>query len=425
MSALSAQGRNAVAAVKHTATTPQGNELHQSQHKAVSQQQSKIDRAQLEALRQLRHNQQLAALQAASSNKRSAPKGSPAAQGAGANARAAGQQHHLQQAAPVHVPSPRGLHAARPHAQQQSTSQGPAVKAANGSYAARARACSPARHSLGGDAPNLATAARTRTSSGGGAMERARSSSPARRSSLGAEGLFPAGTSLRNSLGGGSYAAQARGSSPLRRSLGSDVPLSASLSARCRSASPATARGRRTTASSSPRLVSHQPGSSSSDKHKQRQPRQQPSSSAAPANAQQGAKKVGEYERPWRQNMKALSHRTPSPARAHATAAPVAAVSTPAAAAEAPAAADGAAVTAAAAEAMHLLSADAAVPGQPYVLKSKRRTAEEHAALQVGQCCCLSQRLACVLCASAYASFHCRTTQHAQVLHAHLQQHRC
>lgn len=271
----------------------------------------------------------------------------------------------------------------------------PTSKAAGRSYAARTRAASPARHSTGGDGgPNLATAARARVSSAGG---RARSSSPAaRRSSLGGERPSPiaAGLTLQRPLvagniGGGSYAAQARGSSPLRSSWGGDGPV---LSARCRSASPAHLRGDKASASP-PACSHHQPGSSSSDKHKQQQqsrPRRNSSSGGGGPTAAEGHKKVGEYDRPWRQNMKPASHMTPSPARAPAgTAAANGAASTPrapVAAAQSPEAATAADGTiAAAAAAVLMLAGGEAAAGQPYVLKSKRRTAEEHAALQVGQ----------------------------------------
>lgn len=378
-----------------------------------------MDRAQLGALRQLRNTQQLAALQAASGNKSTLQTSSTTTAAAAGTARVSSQKQYAQHASPApaaHANSMRGASQAAVR-QQPNDSSG---KGVSGSYAARARAMSPARRSLGGDTPTLATASRERAPSGGTDMARARSSSPARRSSLGPEGSFNAGSSGRKSLGSGSYAAQAHGSSPLRRSLGSDAPLSA----RCRSASPATLRGRQ--APASPHTASNQPGSSSTDRHKQRQ--QHGSSSgggAAAAAAAHAAKKVGEYDRPWRQNMKPVSHITPSPARAHASTA-AGAASRPAAAAEAPAgpaAADGAAA-AAAAEAMHMLGAQAAAPGQPYLLKSKRRTDEEHAALQVGRT--LSDHNAamsailwltgpCLACSTAHSSLQA-SDKHHQVL---------
>lgn len=109
--------------------------------------------------------------------------------------------------------------------------------------------------------------------------------------------------------------------------------------------------------------------------------------------------------------MKPVSHRSPSPGRVHAGAAATAAGGAAAAAGDVgdvskpspdvlpagrPAAAAGggpADAAAAAAVALQMLGADAAEDGQQYVLKSKRRTAEEHAALQVENrvwVCCAS-----------------------------------
>jgi hypothetical protein len=385
VSCVQGQG-NAVAAAKPTAVLSNSRKQQREQHRnTTSEQQLRVDRAQLEALRQLRHNQQLAALQAASEISSTLQTSSATAAAAAQSAQHFSQKQYAQHAsvAPAtHADGMRG--ASQAAARQRPTDL--SSKGISGSYAARARAMSPARRSLGGDAPTFATAARTRAPSGG-AMAAACSSSPARRASLGPEGSFNAASSGRKSQGGGSYAAQARGSSPLRRSLGSDAPLSA----RCRSASPVTLRGRQ--APALPHTASNKPGSSSSssssaDRHKQR--RQHDNSSgggaaAAVSAAAHGAKKVGEYDRPWRQNMKPASHSTPSPARVHASTAADAANKPALAAAEAPvglATEDGAAA-AAAADAMHMLGAQAAAHGQPYVLKSKRRTAEEHAALQV------------------------------------------
>lgn len=317
----------------------------------------------------------------------------------------------------------------------------PTSRAAGGSYAARARAASPARRSTGGDGgPNLATAARAQRVSAGG---RARSSSPAaRRSSLGGERPSPtaAGLGLQRplvagSIGGGSYAAQARGSSPLRSSWGGDGRV---LSARCRSASPAHLRGDKASASP-PACSHHQPGSSSSsDKHKQRQqsrPRRNSSSGGGGPAAAEGHKRVGEYDRPWRQNMKPASHMTPSPARAPAgTAVANGAASTPrapVAAAQSPdaaTAADGTTAAAAAAAVLMLAGGEAAAAaaGQPYVLKSKRRTAEEHAALQVGQpSVCLPAATSWVLALAAPLQFaHHTPLQQPGSSTDHLRKHR-
>lgn len=315
------QGRSHAGATAVVGTEESSNGRQQVQQQIRPQQQSKVDRVQLEALRQMRQHQQLAALQAANTSKRkSLGRSSSAARPAG-------------------------------HTQQQLQGVADSASGKGSGYAAQARAASPGRRSLGEGMPALATATRVRVSGSGSGTPRARSSSPTRHSSSGLEGSFSSNASGRKSLGG-SYAAQARGSSPARRSIGADVP--AALPARCRSESPA--RGVH-------------------------------AGKAPPAAAGSGGaehKKVGEYDRPWRQNMKPVS--TPSPAQVNAAAA-AAAVSKPSAAAAAASPAQADMAAAAAVASLHALGTEGGAPGQPFVLKSKRRSAEEQAALQVRRTC--------------------------------------
>lgn len=295
------------------------------------------------------------------------------------------------------------------HHQQDARATGTATSsrhtASCGGYGSATRSSSPARRSqsIGPEFPVPAAAAPASRAQHGvsgssSAIARAQSTSPSR-----FRGLFGYSSSLagRRSLGPEPVAAASMAAPAPGAGAGA-------LPARCRSASPAALRGRgaASVTSAAGMVRGDVAGASSSDRSSskrlsaQHQQRQQPASSssrsharppgtaatAAAAGAAAGSsapkqKVVGGYDRPWRSNMKPVTHRAPSPARAQAATVMTAAPSTP------PGGALGGGGAAAAAVAIHMLAADA--DGQPYVVKSKRRTAEEHAALQVCSAVCV------------------------------------